>query len=467
MRDLQDSMKSWMEERDYQSFDCFLIRQMGYRLQDRVDMDTRRSAYHTFLSKISKPHPASAPTMKRWFGLGGFSVPGRETVFAICFSLGLDEKQTGIFLTEGLREPSFQINDYLEIIYLYGLEHGLSQEECDDLAREYESGLDIGVPFCRTHSTHELQKQYQSKKNLPKKEFLSWMVENAKFFKGYSQTVLDYFLRYKKLISESMREDAQIVLRTLLEETEYAAWKRRRFIRETNLETIRRFVYSKKTIDENLRENILEMARMSYSGEQPNALFIREMFSFRYEELPVFVKERGLFRMTEKRMSDLLSSALHRERYMRSVIGIHSLEKLRDEARCPGEVRRLLTELDADAAAFEQMSVGKAREWLTRYQKKQRRRCLLIQRGDILPLVVYMVQRNYMKEISYDMGRYSAEQAIRYFEEVANATLSACNMAPLHKGYESDALFYLCFQKTEMYFLADVLDMLEQILQNK
>lgn len=59
------------------------------------------------------------------------------------------------------------------------------------------------------------------------------------------------------------------------------------------------------------------------------------------------------------------------------------------------------------------------------------------------------------------MDKYNAEEVIKYFEEVANATLSTCDMAPLNREYELDTLFYLCFQKTEMYSLADVLDILE------
>lgn len=459
MKDLKSSIQEWITKREYRSFDCFLIHQMGYTLEDTDDVGTRQNAYRKFCEKISPLTLASAPTVRRWFGIGGYAVPGRETVFAICFALGLNEKQTERFLIEGLKEPSFQINDYMEIIYLYGLERGLTQKECDDMAAEYESRLDIDILFCRTHSTHELRKQYQVKKDLPPDKFLEWMIENAKFFKGYSQTVLDYFSRYKKLILDSMKEDAEIVLHTLLEETEYSLWKRRRFIRETNLETIRRYIYSKKKIDAELRANILEMAQVVYSENHPNALLIRELFSFNYRALADMVKERKLFRMTEKRMSDLLGMAVQRERQMRSLLGLHTLQKMDRDAPCPEEIRHLMAELDFDISP--QITAAQAGEWLRDYMKKQKRRCLLLQRGDILPMVIYMVQRDYMKKISYDMDKYNAEEVTKYFEEVANATLSTCDMAPLNREYELDTLFYLCFQESEMYSLADVLDVLE------
>lgn len=466
MKDLHSSIQTWIRKKDYQSFDCFLIQQMGYTLDGKSDMDTRQKAYKVFCEKTSPVKLASVPTVKRWFGIGGYTVPGREVVFAVCFALGLDEKKTETFLIEGLREPSFQINDYLEIIYLYGFERGLTQKECDDMAAEYESRLDIDISYCRTHSTHELRKQYQVKKDLPRNEFLAWMVENAKFFKGYSQTVLDYFLHYKKLILDSMKEDAEIVLQTLLEETEFSQWKRRRFIREMNLETIRRFVYSKKKIDAELRTNILEMAQLVYSENEPNSSFIRELFSFNYGTLANTVKERSLFRMTEKRMSDLLGVAVQRERQMRSLLGIHTLQKMEGDAPCPETIRSLMAELDSGSDIPENISAAQAGEWLKNYQKKQKRRCLLIQRGDILPMVIYMVQRDYMKKISYDTDKYNADEVMKYFEEVANATLSTCNMALLNREFELDTLFYLCFQESEMYQLADVLDVLENERQH-
>lgn len=77
-------------------------------------------------------------------------------------------------------------------------------------------------------------------------------------------------------------------------------------------------------------------------------------------------------------------------------------------------------------------------------------------------MVVYMVQKDYLKNISRDIKQYDRDDAVLYFEEVANATLSSCNMALLNQEYEMDSLFYLCFQENDMYSLADVLDEIER-----
>lgn len=447
-----------MEAKRYQGFDCFLIRKMGYNLPDEEEASVRREAYRSFLAKTGHRELVSVPTMKRWFGIGGYAVPGREMLFSICFALGLNVAETEEFLLEGLKEPSFQINDYHEIIYLYGFEHSLSQEECEEMIAEYEEALDPGVSFDQTHSTHELRQQYQTSRRLPRKEFLAWMKENIHYFKGYSKTVLDYFQRYKRLILESVKEEAAKYLENLLEDTEYNSWKRRRFIRKTNLESIRRFIYSKKKIAPELRTSILELAQAAYSQSDPNSLLIRELFSMDYDALSVHAGDRRIHRMTEKRMSDLLGTAIQREKQMRAVGAAAKLEKRDPGEVCPEWIRLLIAELKGTGEEEGSMTAGQAYQWLRSYKKSQKRRCLMIQRGDLLPMIMYMTQEEYLKDISYDLDRYHAKEVQKRFEEIANATLLSCNMALLNKEYDLDSLFYLCFQESEMYSLVDVLD---------
>jgi len=460
-KELEQGISEWISNRSYQGFDVFIINKMGVKMEQLDDSDVRWHAYKIFLDKIGDANVASVPTMKRWFGIGGLAIPTREMLFSICFALGLDAKEAEEYLLKGLHEPSFQINDYLETIYLYGLENGLSQAECDEMAAEYEKKMENALPICHTRTTQELMSQYQTKKDLSKDEFLLWMNDNARYFKGYSKTVLDYLLRYKKLVIGTVREDAQIILTTLLEDTEFYAWKRRRMIRETNLKSIRRFIYSKKTIQEDLRKNILELAQIVYSDQELNSLFVRELFSFDYKILNKSIRSQFMVQMTEKRLSDLLGTAIQRERQIRAVQGCRALEGMDETSSCPEWIRTLIGELK-EAELPEEFSVIEAKGWLTDYQRIQKRRCLLVQRGDILPMVCHMAQKDYLKKIAYNMEQYDVLEAYRCFEEVANATLSACNMALLNNEYELDSLFSLCFQKSEMYTIYDVLDELRK-----
>ena len=199
------------------------------------------------------------------------------------------------------------------------------------------------------------------------------------------------------------------------------------------------------------------MAQIVYSENDPNSLFIRELFSLDYDTMLANADSHKVLRMTEKRMSDLLGMAVQREKQMRAVGAASHLEKKKPEEKCPDWIRLLVRELGNDGEGGP-MTAGQAYKWLQHYKKAQERRCLLIQRGDLLPMIMYMTQKDYLKRNSYDMDGYNAAEVVKSFEEVANATLSGCNMALLNKEYDLDSLFYLCIQKSEMYSLSDVLD---------
>ena len=69
---------------------------------------------------------AAAGTIRAWFGLGKRSEPNREKMVQLAFALGLSHQELDEYLQKGLRMPGIQVNDYREMIYYYGLEHGLS-----------------------------------------------------------------------------------------------------------------------------------------------------------------------------------------------------------------------------------------------------------------------------------------------------------------------------------------------------
>ena len=64
------------------------------------------------------------------------------------------------------------------------------------------------------------------------------MIENAASFKGYSKTTLDYFRKYKKLILQYAKRDAQDELERLLSETDYAVWCQRRLLNPLNYQKV-------------------------------------------------------------------------------------------------------------------------------------------------------------------------------------------------------------------------------------
>lgn len=75
--------------------------------------------------------------------------PGKMVQLA--FALGLSHQELDEYLQKGLRMPGIQVNDYREMIYYYGLEHGLSIQECDQMILVFES-ICAGRMFrCRKH----------------------------------------------------------------------------------------------------------------------------------------------------------------------------------------------------------------------------------------------------------------------------------------------------------------------------
>ncbi len=80
----------------------------------------------------------------------------REHVIHMCFALSLEPDEAEEYLTKGLAEPSFQINDYYEILFLYGLYHHLSYEDCLKMADVFEENRRENIVFSGTKSTKEL-----------------------------------------------------------------------------------------------------------------------------------------------------------------------------------------------------------------------------------------------------------------------------------------------------------------------
>lgn len=464
-KNLSREVRKLIQEHHFMEFDSFFIKRMGISDIQNISEGARREAYETFCRRIGEPLPASVPTVKKWFGIGGKTVPSREIIYEICIRLNEPVAEAEKYLTQGLREPSFQINDYQETIYLYGLENRLLFQECEEMIETYEREMSEDVIFSHTHSTHELMEQFQLKKNVPRGDFLNWMLGNASYFKGYSKTALDYLVKYRSLILNQIRADSEICLNALLNETGYRSWKRMRFRRETEEESIRRYIYISRKIPEELRKNILELVQIVYARKEINAVVIREIFSSGVNNsLRQKLSKSMIFQMTEKRMSDLFGVAVQKERQIRITQAITILKVMPEKEFCPEWVLDWMKE---QLHVKRKIRVREALQILTKYQKEQKRRSLLIQRSDLLPMVLYVVQHHYMEEIEYQFDLYKQEDALQEFQKVANSILAACNMALLDDSYALDAMLFTCFQKEVMYSYAEIVDVIEETFRKE
>ena len=126
---MRNTFEKRLKERlskEFQRFDKFIQIQMG----TAEKTDCAREAFLEFRRRTHRADIASLPTMRRWFGIGTFHKPTREHVIHMCFALGLSEEQAQEYLKKGLSEPGFQVNNYQELIFLYGIVNHYTYEEC-------------------------------------------------------------------------------------------------------------------------------------------------------------------------------------------------------------------------------------------------------------------------------------------------------------------------------------------------
>lgn len=453
-----------LKEGTYMRFDRFLIRRMGYELKGSPEQQeaARKQAYLTFLHRISKENPASLPTIRRWFGIYDFTAPSREQIFRIAFALELGLQETEEYLVQGLRAPSFQINDYSEMIAMYCLEHRRGYAEYQSMVLEYEGSLQRQQEISRESNTQWLFRQFEFVKQYDEEQFMRWMWENAGIFKGYSMTVQEYLDKYREHVVEYMRTDTKKRLELLLSETGYAAWRKKRIhaTGEKEGQLIRKYIKwdarnKKSEIPEHLGKNIVELTKLAYSEGGMNARLLSELFAHpKYSApKPEGVPDHTIRAVSGKYLSDLFHIPERNEIRIRTRQAIQELKRLDRNADCPDYILNIIKEYDRRGLCVA--DVGEVLEWLEEFDSEGRRRRLIVKRDDLLPMILYVAQQRYLKE----GGAYCCEAARKVFTDLANATLIACNMAPLDENYIYDMILLACFQEEEMYGYEDVLEL--------
>lgn len=457
-----------LKERSLMRFDRFIIQRMGYTLEGEPDQEyiVRKNAYHLFLHNITGERPASLPTIRKWFGIHGFSTPSREQVFRIAFSLKLDIKQAEEYLMRGIYEPSFQINDYSEMIAMYCLENHQGYEKYEKMVHEYEASLESRLEICQESKTQWLFHQFESVKQYSEEQFMYWMWENAGIFKGYSKTVQEYLRKYREQIIEYMREDVKKRLELLLSETGYSTWRKKRTcatgIKEG--EQIKRYIkwdgkLKKRKIPEHLGENIVELANLAYSENGLNTKLMSELFAAseghirQSDRTPMYMVRN----VTDKHLSDLFHIPERNEMRIHIRQAVWELRGIREEEPCPEKILRMIRQHSRSEVPIK--NAGEALKWLEKFDREGKRRRLIVKREDLLPMILYVAQQRYQKAGKEAEKPYCRADAKRTFCDLANATMIACNMAPLDEKYLFDMILLACFQEDEMYGYEDVLEL--------
>ena len=418
----------------YYCFDQYLIAKMLGKSWNKVHDFSGEQRYHAYrvcLERLGKERIAATQTIKKWFGLDGAKRPNREGLFQLGFALGFSAKEQSEMLVEGALEPDFQVNDYREMIFLYGLTNQKTYRDCLAWIDEFEQHFPREFTLNQHNHTNDMWKEYERNCDLPEADFLEWMLARAEDFKGYSRTVLDYFKTIKTEILIEIQADAARRLDELLAETNFERWESRRHSSKKNRRrTIPRYLKSSycdkyDNLSHELKMTIHELLQICKMSVDSNTELLAELYTNLHNKLRVDNKRRTrgqIQLMDDKYLSDLLNVGIQKERLMRLIV-----QKRESSEEKEKEI----------------------------YQQK--RRCILIGRQDILPLILCVSQNRYARKLEQE--KYDWQEAKKEFVYLANHVLTSCQMVRFDEDkYELDYLLGSCFQRDEMYSLADVLE---------
>lgn len=420
-------------QKSYNHLDGFLLQKMLGCKKDynAFSEEERYQAYRMFLKRTGEKGKriAATQTIQKWFGIGGQKRLNREGLFKLGFALELSDKEMRELLVYVTCEPDFQVNDYREMIFLYGFYHHLSYTKCLAMVDKFESSLPLEFSLKQQNRTNNIWKEYGKNCELAADDFLQWMLERVEDFKGYSKTVLDYFKTIKEEVIHEIKKDAKDYLETLLAETSFERWEQKWHMNTKNRKkTIPKYlksIYCNKNdnLSEQMKKTIHELVEISNISTNSNTELLAELYTDLKNRTRQENKRRkqGEIRlMDDKYLSDLLNVSLQKEKLMHLIV-TPNLDN-RDELI-----------------------------------KQQKRRCLLITRQDLLPLILCLSQKRYVRRMESE--NYDAVKAKAEFIDFANHILNACQMAPIDENkYELDGILCGCFQKDEMYSLADTLE---------
>ena len=411
----------------FHRMDHFLIENMLAGKQQigvETTSEEREKAYAIFLEKCGAVLPASERTMKRWFGIGEFHKPNRRQLIQIFFSLSLPCDVARKWLTEGALEPDFQINDLNEFFYLYGLQNRMSYEECETMIQQFLQKCNPKLRPEQHHQTGELWEGYEQNCALSREEFMAYALSIQTKFKGYSRTVLEYFNDLREEIVYLKGREHEMRMDELLSETNYFSWLSEKKVKTGhNRKTIRKYIKhceKHKVLSEGMLNQIKENLIILNRSAKANTQWLAELFPSR-NELNIG-KDKRLARgdvrvMDDKYISEILNIAAQKEKEMQLLL-----------ARAPKKALR-----------------------------EQQKRCRIIDRHDLLPLIYLVVQKR--QDIAYStrgsMDGYFDNQEHKEFVELANQILTACNMPAFHpERYELDYWIDRCFDEDNgmMYY---------------
>ena len=417
----------------YYRFDGYLIAKMQEITTEQAQEaseEMRYDAYRKCLKRCGDTRPCSTRTMKRWFGIDGYHKPGREQLIKLFFALGLTADQAEEWLVQGALEPGFQINDLREFFMIYCLEQHFTYEKCQKMIEMFMEQMSPDIPMEQHHETGKMWEAYRQNCDMAEEQFVEFALSMQKYFKGYSMTVLEYFRDLKDEILGYLRKEYESLLETTLAETSYYQWQagrklfgRREKTSQPDPDHVRQYLRACETgkaqpPSDDMVGRIKEYIHILERSCDSNAQLLENLYPDREDiGAPEGSRmQRGEIRiMDDKYLSEILNVGMQKER----------------------ELQLMLEGADG------------------RRLQEQRKRCRIIDRHDLLPLIFEVAQRRYLAD---NTRRYCKEEAREAFALLADQILTACNMPGYQpEKYELDTILDVCFGETGMLSLYDII----------
>ena len=70
----------------------------------------------------------------------------------------------------------------------------------------------------------------------------------------------------------------------------------------------------------------------------------------------------------------------------------------------------------------------------------------------------YLAQKKYTLKMDKEKNGYQTDAAVKYFTDMANTVLEACQMEPLDRHYRLDSILLSSFQDEEMLSISDMME---------
>ncbi len=327
----------------------------------------------------------------------------------------------------------------------------------------------------KTH-TNELWASYEEWNRLDKEHFLKKMYTKAGMFKGYGRTALKYFISYKNEILEYVRNEAAVRLKQELQGSGFYEWARENEIDPKEYkEAIRRYIKN-ETRRKNPRitkekwKEIEHYYWKAYGIQERNTDFIDQMrpgVMWPTEEMkmgknPYIEKDKfqlpDTVRLFSKNyLSRLLLVGIQTEKQIRLSHGLAQIRYSKGEEKCPGWLVEYLQEEGILKSTKDSFTCEEIQIVLEKRIKNQKKRRRLVQREDLLPLILCVAQNRYIARWQ-DKEEYDKQKAEKIFVDLANVTLTACHMTPINRDYELDAWLLECYGEEEMFSYVEMLE---------